>query len=766
MKLIEHEIIDFLATIKSAGNFVASGSQEFIMPNIEVKGFGELALPVTALQAKKLIKVAHKAPFGKGSKTILNDEVRKSWEIDASEITFNNPEWNKWLDKLLTEVKEKLGIGKAKIKASLYKMLVYEKGDFFTWHKDSEKEPNMFATLSITLPSKYKGGELAVRFQDEEIVVDLAKESNANTFAYSAFYADCDHEIRPLTQGYRVSLVYNLLQTSEKEGISAFNNLETEETLAQMLQEWRTDFEDGVKVILLDHQYTPTNFSISQLKLADKPRAQMLMKAAEKTGFFARLALLTHYQSGEIDYNSIKPKRGKRRRWDYEDYDDDELSTSSIGEIFEEYRKIEEWAEANLPTIGEVTVNNDMIISRIITGQGEPIEKQAEGYTGNAGMTIDYWYHYGAVVLWNEASHAKILSSLVLPDAFEWLKYYVQRKDTDKKAIEYLKIILSTLQVSKERLRTYHKEKLDATGVIDTWAILKDEESFVENYQHIVPLFIFTSYEGWARLISAYPADAFNPIFKDIAAQDDIALIEHWVALFEFLQKDKNYQDFAASHIKSFPVYLANLPKYLVYKSNTDFIYFRFMDSENEKHHKHVRNIIKSILEISADNQTDSWIDGITSIFTSTNNRDYVNDVLIKALIENAKFKTTKLYLNLYAFAGKDLQNRVDNTPQPLPNWTRPIPEHSSNYSKFWDILRNFMDSPVLQIFNYQAVLEDRNNMQYAIKRAKVDLQMTTIKKGSPHTLQITKNNAEYQQNFKNWETDVKLLDSILAIYQ
>lgn len=32
--------------------------------------------------------------------------------------------------------------------------------------------------------------------------------------SFTAFYADCKHEIQPLTSGYRIALVYNLINTN------------------------------------------------------------------------------------------------------------------------------------------------------------------------------------------------------------------------------------------------------------------------------------------------------------------------------------------------------------------------------------------------------------------------------------------------------------------------------------------------------------------------------------------------------------------------
>lgn len=58
-------------------------------------------------------------------------------------------QWPAFLDRMLHEIKTDLGIKDDTIAAHLYKMLIYQKGDFFLPRKDSEKEKGMFGTLAF-----------------------------------------------------------------------------------------------------------------------------------------------------------------------------------------------------------------------------------------------------------------------------------------------------------------------------------------------------------------------------------------------------------------------------------------------------------------------------------------------------------------------------------------------------------------------------------------------------------------------------------------
>jgi hypothetical protein len=159
MQQIRQELLSTLQQLKGSGKFASIHTHDFILPGLKVEGLGEIAFPVNELQAKALIQPAHKAPFGKGNQTIYDDKVRSAWEIDADKLSFGNPAWTKFLNKAISNIKTDLGLEDYTIAAHLYKLLIYEKGDFFLPHKDTEKEKGMFGTLIVGLPSQYTGGE-------------------------------------------------------------------------------------------------------------------------------------------------------------------------------------------------------------------------------------------------------------------------------------------------------------------------------------------------------------------------------------------------------------------------------------------------------------------------------------------------------------------------------------------------------------------------------------------------------------------------------
>ena len=93
MGTLRENILNCLKDLKGSGKFISVHTTEFQFPGLEVNGVGEIAYPINEMQAKALIQVAQKAPFGKGSETIVDSNVRSASEIDASQLNFKGERW-------------------------------------------------------------------------------------------------------------------------------------------------------------------------------------------------------------------------------------------------------------------------------------------------------------------------------------------------------------------------------------------------------------------------------------------------------------------------------------------------------------------------------------------------------------------------------------------------------------------------------------------------------------------------------------------------
>ena len=183
-----HPFVKLMKQIESSGTFSAFGKMNSIFPGLMIQNVGEVSLPLSEHQAKEIVNQCEQAPFGRKEETIIDINVRNVWQVPSKMVELSNPEWNLVVEKACKEVANKLGLSDCKVHFELYKVLLYAKGSFFKEHRDTEKIPNMFATMVINLPSTYEGGELIIRHGTEETQYSFAGKSKFYP-ELAAFYA-------------------------------------------------------------------------------------------------------------------------------------------------------------------------------------------------------------------------------------------------------------------------------------------------------------------------------------------------------------------------------------------------------------------------------------------------------------------------------------------------------------------------------------------------------------------------------------------------
>jgi hypothetical protein len=66
-------------------------------PGLDVEGVGLIGLPLVDSSAKALIAACSQAPFGKGERTLVDKDVRDTWEVDAEKVRIVSLAWNECL---------------------------------------------------------------------------------------------------------------------------------------------------------------------------------------------------------------------------------------------------------------------------------------------------------------------------------------------------------------------------------------------------------------------------------------------------------------------------------------------------------------------------------------------------------------------------------------------------------------------------------------------------------------------------------------------
>ncbi|KAF8133330.1 hypothetical protein EV363DRAFT_52245 [Boletus edulis] len=225
-----------------------------------------------------LYRACKPAEFGRNGENVYDDSYRKAGKMDLlSFATLLDPRSlgiHEQVSKaLLTE-------SHATMDAELYKLNVYGKGDFFKAHKDTPRGQNMFGSLVVVLPTAHEGGQFVLRQDEKEWTLDIASQFATATepsACFVAFYGDIEHEVLPVTSGYRVTLTYNLYHGPVHPNTSSILtpfHLKLKHTLADLVNDKSILPNGGYLGFGLIHEYVHTGHNLvepllDQLKGSD-----------------------------------------------------------------------------------------------------------------------------------------------------------------------------------------------------------------------------------------------------------------------------------------------------------------------------------------------------------------------------------------------------------------------------------------------------------------------------------------------------------------
>lgn len=426
MSSISAALLENLRSIERSGDFCIAGLRDTFMPTIDVDGVGRIAFPVLPDQAQQLVASAEAAPYGRGEETVIDQAVRKTWQLDPGKVRIGGRRWEETLAALVADVACGLGVDEP-VAADFYKLLVYDQGSFFVDHRDTEKVPGMFATMIVVLPSIHFGGALVVRHLDREIVLDPHPEEPSE-IGFAAFYADCVHEVRPITEGYRVTLVYNLRFLGKRRSLSAPDFRAEQSRVADLLRRWADAQDEPDKLILpLEHAYTPAELSFAALKGADAGMASVAVKAAAEADCEIYLALLTIEESGSAEYAGYGS--GWKRRGNDDGDDEEDEDEYEVGEIIDDALFLSEWRRPDdQPAAFErFPFDEKELCPPDAFQEMEPDEQHFHEATGNEGATFERTYRRAGLVMWPRARRLAVLNHAGLRATLPYLEELTAR---------------------------------------------------------------------------------------------------------------------------------------------------------------------------------------------------------------------------------------------------------------------------------------------------------------------------------------------------
>jgi hypothetical protein len=230
--------------------------------------------------------------------------------------------------------------------------------------------------------------------------------------AFAAFYADCVHEVLPVTSGYRATLIYNLMRKGEGGTLEPPSYERETVRVTALLQQWAKskaspEAAAPEKVIYpLEHAYSPAELDFARLKGVDAAVANLLKSAASQADCDLHLALVSIEESGAAQYNG-----SYRRR--YRGYDvDDDGDEFEVVEVLDHWEHLTEWRRPDREPValGDIPVEHGEVSPHDALEDMEPDEEHFQEATGNEGASFERTYRRAALVLWPRGRRLAVIN--------------------------------------------------------------------------------------------------------------------------------------------------------------------------------------------------------------------------------------------------------------------------------------------------------------------------------------------------------------------
>jgi len=748
MKPIQATLAEVLTQLQRPGDFFATGTLDIHPPRLAVDGVGPIALPLLPFQADQLVAVAEQAPYGRGSETLVDTEVRRTWQIDAARVQLDGRRWAEDLAEIVTRVGAGLGVD-GRIKADLYKLLIYDTGSFFVSHRDTEKAPGMFATLVLVLPSAFSGGELIVRHKDREARLDL-RRSEPSEVAFAAFYADCRHEVLPIASGCRLALVYNLIRP-DGEPLPAPPDLDTPvQQAAALLRDWGAQAADAPVpnklVYPLEHAYTEAELGFDALKGADKAAAGILVAAAAAADCELYLSLLSVSESGWAEYAG----GGYWGRGDVE-YEIGEVTDSSWD--LHDLRPV----GGGGPPIQRLTFNDTELAPPDALAGIEDEEPDFEEATGNAGVSFERFYQCAALVLWPRSRRAGVVTDQGLETSVPFLSRLVDEWEASgaepgDARWQEANALASSIRQHWPINPHYHRRasgSSESAALLDALVRLGDQASTTAFLAGPITDGSYSTRDNAAiaRALTTLDREPATNLLTAIIANNAPC---RPTACAELLHLCASQADDAAERTRAAALaLLAALPTEAGQAPD-----FRCEQPKPEL-------VVASLSTLSRIHP--ALADQAASLFLDHPAIYPMETILRPAALRLAEQTRpgSDAVDRLRTAVLTELERRIAEPLEPPADWTRPA-EVACRCNHCRDLNR-FLAAPAEAEWRLKAVQQTRDHIEHQIERHRCDLDLITDRHGRPYTLVCTKNRGSYERRVKARERDIADRDSLLG---
>jgi 2OG-Fe(II) oxygenase superfamily len=723
-KLVQTQLPALLSGLDRPGDFCGSGALAIPLVRLRVEGVGLLGLPLPDVQAAQLAQLATPAPYGRGPDTLVDPQVRRCGQVAAERVDTSDPRWAATMNTITAQATAALGVDGA-VQTALYKLLVYQPGDFFTTHRDTEKERGMFGTLVVVLPSKHEGGELVVRHAGREATLDLAG-ADLGTVRWAAFYADCQHELLPLRTGWRVALIYNLVRKQPlRAGVPDHRPVISR--VQALLKAWATAADGPVKLVMpLQHRYSLAELSFQGLKSQDAAVAEVLAAASTGAGCEMRLAMVSIEEAGpaEPEWDGSYGRYGRH-------HGDEAFE---IIEISERTQRLVSWRRhddsedprAPLPYLDEELAPPGALDDL------EPDDQSFTEATGNEGGSFERTYRQACLVLWPARHSMRLLHQGGTQAALNALDGLLAVPGRSAEANELAGIILAHWPRPPAALDYHGRERAQLIGAlrqlddaVPLWTLLWD----------VVAAGAFTGEEGGSlvRALERFDEAQAGALLLRLATNAGGKRFVHVATTMR-----------SACHAKPGLRPVGALVASIAAMRTIGDGLSDWVRSGSELERR--GEGLAAVVEVAARCGDAAVSEMLAELVLADSLRWPLDEAVVPAVLAVTKAKARAgepAFDALRHAALIHLRARIALPLEP-PSDARRSAERLTCRCVECGQARLFLDDPSARTWSLRAAKFTREHVMERLQKAGCDVDLVMVRTGSPHILQCTKNQASY----------------------
>ncbi len=553
----------------------------------------------------------------------------------------------------------------------------------------------------------------------------------------------------PITEGYRLTLVYNLLREGGETLPEPPDYASQQARATALLRGWSEAAGTSVGgpdklVYPLEHAYTQAELGFETLKGADAAMAAVVNAACEAASCDCHLALLTVEESGWAEYTG---------RWGDEEYEIGEVTDSS--EILHHWRH----PDGSRPSMGTLPFRADEVCPPDALADLDDSEPEFEEATGNEGVSFERFYQRAALVLWPRTGRARVVAGGGLDVSVPFLGELVRRweggdrapGDTTRQEALELAAQIRQAWPTHDWERKQASDNGHARALLESLTRLGDlahRTAFLAD-QALAGAYGPAENPALADLLGQLPPERASELLSTLITDNGPAQPDACAHLLHLCTRQpslraESLRPAAAALIGALPDGGARANGQATFRSTspeqpTPALVTDTLTALERIDPVLARKAVERFLSLPAIYPMDALL-----LPAALN----LHEAVSGSGSEPAAFESLRREVLAH------LERRIGEPQEAPADWTRPAEVTCS--CTYCTDLNRFLAAPDAPKLGIKSAERNRSHVEQMVQRHRCDLDLSTETRGRPYTLVCTKNQASYGRRMLQRQQDLK----------